>query len=279
VLSTLWLVDDWATSDVMEGFYKRLLRATPRGVALYRAKRDTYARHPDRPDLWAAFVLAGDPDELARYRLLAPPSSQFVERPAVKEGGVTYLDTSRRLFTSFEVPDVPVEGRPLRVASISVRNLARGIAEDKRDEAMRSFDEGRYEDAANGLLEALEGLDESSAAAQQLIAKLHRDAAIAFGYLGDLQRSLEHGLAALALYAALEDWPLEMGQVLDNIAAVEVGLGRTEDARDHYEQALAIKREERPGGHPSIDFTVERLMELGGSPPPGGDAPTPGPAR
>jgi tetratricopeptide (TPR) repeat protein len=127
---------------------------------------------------------------------------------------------------------------------------------------MKALRDGRYQEAVDGFLGALDLLDKSSAAAGQLAAKLHRDAAIALAYNGDPQRSLEQGLAALAAYEALQDWPLELGRVLDNIAAVEVGLGRTEEARAHYQRALAVKRRERPAGHPSIDFTLARLAEL-----------------
>src|SRR5262249_4270074 len=78
VLWTLWRVDDWATAELMQGFYARLLRETPRGAALYRAKRDLLAKQPDRPDLWAGFVLQGDPDPLVRFRFLMVPPDQHV---------------------------------------------------------------------------------------------------------------------------------------------------------------------------------------------------------
>jgi tetratricopeptide (TPR) repeat protein len=244
----------------MEGFYKRLLRATPRGVALYRAKRDILARHPDRPDLWAGFVLQGDPAELSRYRFLMAPSGQYVSGSITKVGNVTYLDTGRRLFASFEVP---VEGgEPLSIASFDVRNLSEADAKDRQADAKRAFQKGRYEEAVDALLGAFGLLDESSVAERPLAAQLHADVAIVLAYKRDLQRSLEHGLAALATYEALEDWPLKLGPVLDNIAAAEVGLGRLDEARHHYERALAVKREERPGGHPSIDFTLARLADL-----------------
>ncbi|MFB9958733.1 CHAT domain-containing protein [Agromyces bracchium] len=259
VLWSLWRVDDWATANLMAGFYKRLLRATPRGTALYRAKRDMLASHPDRPDLWAAFVLQGDPLPLARYRLLLSPDTQIRERSVHQEDGVSYLDMGKRRTANFRVP---VGDDVLTFASIDMTGMRVAAAEHEEAQAARALREERYDDAIERLQGALEHLSPNSVSARQLAASLRRKLAVAYGLAGDFDHALEEGLKALSGYEKLEDWPMELAQVLDNIAAVEVALGRLKEATAHYDRALAIKRQERPAGHPSIDFTLARLSEI-----------------
>jgi len=62
VVATLWDVDDVATSALMEQFYYGLGRGAPPAVALRDAKRRLAADSQwGRSDLWAGFVLLGDP--------------------------------------------------------------------------------------------------------------------------------------------------------------------------------------------------------------------------
>jgi CHAT domain-containing protein len=58
VLSTLWKVDDAATSRLVQDFY-RSLAERPKDGALRQAQLETRKTHP-HPFYWAAFVLAGN---------------------------------------------------------------------------------------------------------------------------------------------------------------------------------------------------------------------------
>lgn len=57
VISSLWAVDDEATTFLMTKFYNQLVKSPPH-VALQRAKLETQKKYP-APYYWAAFVLAG----------------------------------------------------------------------------------------------------------------------------------------------------------------------------------------------------------------------------
>ena len=65
VVASLWDVDDGATAVFMEQFYHQLERGHGAAEALRRAKLRLRADPRwDRPSLWAAFVLVGDPEAL-----------------------------------------------------------------------------------------------------------------------------------------------------------------------------------------------------------------------
>lgn len=59
LLSTLWPVDDAATSTLMEHFYTHLRSGVPKAESLRLAQTKTRAEHPE-PYYWAGFVLVGD---------------------------------------------------------------------------------------------------------------------------------------------------------------------------------------------------------------------------
>ncbi|MBI3954139.1 MAG: CHAT domain-containing protein [Chloroflexi bacterium] len=58
LLVSLWTVNDEATADLMELFYKRLRAGATRGAALREAQLHTMAHRP-HPYYWAPFVLVG----------------------------------------------------------------------------------------------------------------------------------------------------------------------------------------------------------------------------
>jgi CHAT domain-containing protein/predicted negative regulator of RcsB-dependent stress response len=60
VLSTLWNIDDAASAELMEEFYRGLAGGTSVAGALRQAQLAVKVRHPD-PAYWAAFTLNGDP--------------------------------------------------------------------------------------------------------------------------------------------------------------------------------------------------------------------------
>lgn len=58
IVASLWEVDDAATAELMQGFYRKLLAGQPKRTALRAAQLELRARFPD-PLHWAAFTLTG----------------------------------------------------------------------------------------------------------------------------------------------------------------------------------------------------------------------------
>lgn len=58
---SLWQVDDFATRDLMAGYYAKLKAGHPRSTALREIQKEI-AANPKyaHPYYWAAFVAAGD---------------------------------------------------------------------------------------------------------------------------------------------------------------------------------------------------------------------------
>lgn len=59
IVASLWEVDDAATAELMQAFYRALLAGEPKRAALRQAQLALRARFPD-PLHWAAFYLTGD---------------------------------------------------------------------------------------------------------------------------------------------------------------------------------------------------------------------------
>jgi CHAT domain-containing protein len=59
VLVSLWAVDDAATTELMQEFYKQWQQNPDKAQALRQAMLITMQKHPD-PRLWAAFTLIGE---------------------------------------------------------------------------------------------------------------------------------------------------------------------------------------------------------------------------
>jgi CHAT domain-containing protein len=80
VISSLWNVDDRATSELMTSFYKRLREGMSKAAALRAAQAETRAKPEySHPYYWAGFVLIGQPGTTS-----APNSG-----PAVEASGET----------------------------------------------------------------------------------------------------------------------------------------------------------------------------------------------
>jgi CHAT domain-containing protein/tetratricopeptide (TPR) repeat protein len=62
-ISTLWQIDDQATSAIMSSFYRRLIAGNGRSEALRQAQLEVRSR-VHQPHLWAALILEGDPGRL-----------------------------------------------------------------------------------------------------------------------------------------------------------------------------------------------------------------------
>ena len=59
VLASLWCVDDRATAELMELFYKNLLAGLTKSEALQQAQLVMMKKY-ENPYYWGAFVLYGD---------------------------------------------------------------------------------------------------------------------------------------------------------------------------------------------------------------------------
>jgi tetratricopeptide (TPR) repeat protein len=80
VVTTLWSVDDRATSEFVHAFYRHLERGEAAAAALGSAQRELAARPAmAAPYYWAGFVLAGDPDLRVRLKPLA--GAKFLSLP------------------------------------------------------------------------------------------------------------------------------------------------------------------------------------------------------
>lgn len=55
---SLWPVDDLATSELMQAFYREVIGGTSVAAALAAARRQVRGERPD-PREWAAFVVVG----------------------------------------------------------------------------------------------------------------------------------------------------------------------------------------------------------------------------
>lgn len=63
ILTSLWKIDETATTQIMQGFYENLSTGQPKDLALKMAKLDYLTSAPQRatsPDYWAGLVLLGD---------------------------------------------------------------------------------------------------------------------------------------------------------------------------------------------------------------------------
>jgi CHAT domain-containing protein/Tfp pilus assembly protein PilF len=67
LVMSLWEVDDAATRDLMDGYYKKLKAGLGRSAALQAIQREMLAKKPyAHPYYWASFVAAGDSTPLGR---------------------------------------------------------------------------------------------------------------------------------------------------------------------------------------------------------------------
>ncbi len=95
LLTTLWPVDDEATSVLMQGFYTRLRAGVPKADALRQAQLETRKAYPE-PYFWAGFVLVGDPGAGAPARTAAWWLWLLVAAAGLGLGALTVALTLRR---------------------------------------------------------------------------------------------------------------------------------------------------------------------------------------
>jgi len=69
LVMSLWKVPDEQTRELMENFYRRLLRGEPRADALREAQLEMKKNYPD-PFYWGAFICQGNPRRLREHELL-----------------------------------------------------------------------------------------------------------------------------------------------------------------------------------------------------------------
>jgi CHAT domain-containing protein len=259
VVWSLWKVDDASTASLMKAFYRRLMKEMPRAEALRRSKRDLYHAFPDRPDLWAAFALQGDPDPLMRFRFLLVPDQQ-IPNNAVEADGTTFVfDTGGRPFATFEAA---VGGEPLTIGSASGRNLSLAFAEDKRAAAVAAFRAGNAEDAERLMTEALDGL-KTAKVGRPLAANIKAALVVITAAQGKYEQARRYGGQAVREHERLELPEQELAAVLDNLAVAEANLGEIDRAVTHASRALRLKEDLYPDGHRQRAFTVDLLRQLG----------------
>jgi CHAT domain-containing protein len=63
LVMSLWKVPDEQTRELMEDFYRRILRGEPRAEALRQAQLEMKKKYPD-PFYWGAFICQGEPGPL-----------------------------------------------------------------------------------------------------------------------------------------------------------------------------------------------------------------------
>ena len=259
VVWSMWRVDDLASAALIEDLYRRLLNESSRAAALRAAKRAIFARAPDRVDIWAAFVLQGDPGSLLRFRFAMVPQEQIYTETARLEGNVALLDTRGRPAAMHEV-DLGGE-EPLRFGSLNLRGSVLLFAEDKSADGQRQLEAGNLDAARERFEEALSDVA-GVPGGRMLTAKLHDRLAILDAMRESYQDAREHGLAALDLLSGMDGVDDVRAVVLDNLGIVEVNLGDIDQGRGRLEESLRIKESARPRNERQIAFTQGVLEQV-----------------
>lgn len=261
VVWSLWKVDDYRTAALMLRFYRRLLKEMPRADALRRSKCDLYYEEPDRPDLWAAFVVQGDPDSLVRFRILDPVERQVVKETVRPEGteNTVYLNVPGRIYS---LSDVQLEsGEILKIGSTSGRNLSLMFAVKKGHEGRAALDCGDFAEAEELLHEALVTLGDKGTG-RRAAATMRADLVIVALNQAKYRDARRYGYKALREHERLEMPELDLAVVIDNIAIAEANLGRLSRATELATRALDIKTRILREGHEQTLFTTQLLSDL-----------------
>ena len=259
VVWSLWRIDDVAGSALITDMYRRVLAESDRAHALRGAKRAAYARHPERVDVWAGFALQGDPGPLLRFRHVFVPENQIYADRVTTEENVTIFDTRGKAASFAELDTGGTE--PLKIASVSLRNLGLGIAEDELALGSQALAAGRWDEARDHFERGLAQL-ESLAVGKKTAAMLHGRMALVTAQAGDFGTARQHGLAALELLEALDGVQGPLSVVLDNLGITEFNLGDHDGGLARVERALAIKHSVLRAGDPQISLTERNLVAL-----------------
>jgi len=75
---SLWKVDDTATAELMEAFYREYSAGLPIAAALRQAQQHLLAKHP-HPFYWASFIFVGPATRLSPIRVGKCSPSAFIE--------------------------------------------------------------------------------------------------------------------------------------------------------------------------------------------------------
>jgi tetratricopeptide (TPR) repeat protein len=261
VVWSLWKVDDDATADLMGGYYGRLLAELPRARALADAKRDTYRRRPDRPELWAAFASQGDTHPLLRFRFLNVPAAQVVSRPAkLDQAGIGFVDSSRPMgFSEVAFPD----RAPLNVANVNLRGLEADRQRAALAAAAATARSGDLGAAADQLRELLATEERSGAALGRVVAaQANSRLAVIEGMRGEHAAAARHAAEAVRRFAALRYWPAEHAVALDNLAVTSWQGGDPDRAIALLEESLALKLAQLPHDAGQIEHTRGNLERM-----------------
>jgi hypothetical protein len=89
VISSLWNVDDKATTVLMERFYTHLRAGMGKAQALQQAQRDVRAQYP-HPYYWASFVLTGSAGTSVEVQA-TPPNATTTPMQRPNMSGVLLL--------------------------------------------------------------------------------------------------------------------------------------------------------------------------------------------
>lgn len=261
VVWSLWRVDDVASAELMTEFYRWLLDESPRSEALRAAKLSAYTARPERVDVWASFVLQGDPSELLRHRVKSVPDSQIYSEPlgALEGFPVPVADTRGRPFSMFTT--ARDDGEPMSYMEMNGRDLELGLAEIELRDGQQALMQGRIVEAKRHFAIGLERvLDETRGL--RVRSLLQRRLAIVAGMERDWPVARAHGLAAVEGLSRIAGADEDLAVVLDNLALAEASLGDLHSGRARLEQALALKRMVFPPGDSQIEYTLEVIAQI-----------------
>jgi len=276
VVWSMWRIGDMESADLVEDLYRRLLDRMPRAPALRAAKLAVRARLPERADIWASFVLQGDPGTMLRYRgALIPEEQIYVEQvspgntaglESVPDMGenVTMLDTRGRPFSEFEVNLGGEE--PVRFASADMSYYLGSRDWDEFDAGQSELEAGNIDAARQHFEQAMQdlpgGIAGGEAVNRRYAARLHDRLGVVNGMSGDFESSRTHGLAALDLLQGLDGADEVRSVVLDNLGIAEFNLGDYAGGQSRLAEALRIKLSTVPPDEQQIAFTRGVLEQM-----------------
>lgn len=257
VVSSLWKVSDDATADLMDDFYRRTLGERDRGTALTDAKRAAYLQHPDRPELWAAFVLTGDSGQLMRHRFVWIDDGELPSQDVDGTGGVAMVDTGRAPMVVANVRLPGIE-KPVRVANITMRRSYLSDVDDGLTTAWGAFRADDYATAIEAVSDVLTSIDGGSDGRDEGRCQRARALslrAVCHGRKEDFAAARTDGEAAVKLFERLHGWPQMQSYAMDNLAIAELNLGLVDQGRARLDAALVLKLATLPLDLDQIEFT------------------------
>jgi tetratricopeptide (TPR) repeat protein len=262
VVSSLWKVSDAATAELMVDYYRRLMAERPRAWALADAKRACYIAHPDRPELWGAFVSTGDPGALVRHRYLSIPEDQVPTYQLDHRSGPVV--TGEQFWEWAEVRSTE-DGKPFYTGSVSFEGSYLAGADDELSAGFESMRAGHAKAALRHAKKAKKRLkkgDMGRGRGLERRARALRLHGLALAGTGEYKEARKKTLAAVAAYEQLDAWPDQLAATLDNLGIIEVNLGHMDRGIQQLERALALKLAALPVDREQVEFTQGVLAEI-----------------